>query len=340
MKKKELTMITQKEIAEKLGISRTTVARAINGSPSIKKETKEKIMELVRQYNYEKNYIGSSLAIKNKKIIYALVVKSKNEYYTTEINRGLQEAKDEFKAYNIKFKIIQTDINDEKAQLIKLEEILKEKIDGLIITPLAKEKVYKMLKPYIPELKIVSIGIRLNRNISHVGPNHKKMGRIAGEIMKNILRDDEKILIIDNGNDKISSKDYLEGFLSKIKETKLTILGPIKGEGIDNTVSILKKYAKDGELKGIYINRYSHDSLEKVPKELLMNKKIVTNGMEDKIIKLIKNKIVTATIMEEVFLEGYTAGKKIFELLIKNKIVDNNWEILKPRIIFLENLTD
>ncbi len=54
-------MITQKEIAEKLGISRTTVARAINGSPSIKEETKRKIMELVKETKYEKNYIGSSL---------------------------------------------------------------------------------------------------------------------------------------------------------------------------------------------------------------------------------------------------------------------------------------
>lgn len=333
-------MITQKEIAEKLGISRTTVARAINGSPSIKKETKEKIMELVKEYNYEKNYIGSSLAIKNKKIIYALVVKSKSEYYTNEIKRGLCEARDEFKAYNIKFKIIQTDINDENAQLVKLEEILKENIDGLIITPLAKGKVYKMLKPYLLKLKVVSIGIRLNKNIPHVGPNHKKMGRIAGEIMRNVLRNDEKILIIDNGDDKISSKDYLEGFLSKIKETKLTILGPIKGEGIENTVLLLKKYAQDEELKGIYINRYSHDSLEKVPKELLITKKIVTNGMGSNIVRLIKNKVITATIMEEVFLEGYLAGKKIIELLIKNKIVDNNWEILKPRIIFLESLIE
>ena len=35
-------MITQKELAARLGLSRTTIARAINNSPNINPETKEK----------------------------------------------------------------------------------------------------------------------------------------------------------------------------------------------------------------------------------------------------------------------------------------------------------
>ena len=60
-------MITQKEIAERLGISRTTVARAINGSPLIKEETKRKILELVKETNYEKTYVGRSLGTRKSK---------------------------------------------------------------------------------------------------------------------------------------------------------------------------------------------------------------------------------------------------------------------------------
>ena len=334
-------MITQKEIAEKLGISRTTVARAINGSPSIKKETKEKIMELVEKYNYEKNYIGSSLAIKTKKVVYALVVKSKNEFYTNGIYNGLLEVEKEFKHYNMSMKIIQTDINDEELQLRKLKEILLEDdIEGLIITPLAKEKIYKILKPYLETIKIISLGMRLHKDIPHVGPDYKKMGKIAGEIMKNVLRDEEKLLVIDNGDDKVSSKAYLEGFISKIKDTQIKVIGPIKGKNTETTVEIIKKYCTEEDIKGIYINRYSQDSLKQVQKKLLIGKKIITNGMDDTIKKLIKSKIITATVMEQVVLEGYTTGKKIFDSIIKNQTMENKWEILKSRIVFLENLPD
>ena len=50
-------MITQKELAARLGLSRTTIARAINNSSNIKPETKEKILKLVKELGYEKNYV-------------------------------------------------------------------------------------------------------------------------------------------------------------------------------------------------------------------------------------------------------------------------------------------
>lgn len=334
-------MITQKEIAERLGVSRTTVARAINGSPLIKEETKRKILELVKETKYEKNYIGSSLGTKKNKKVCALVVESRNEFYTQEIQRGINEIADEYKAYSYDIEIVVTDINDPEAQLEVLKEILERKeLDGIIITPLAKEKIYNILKSHLNKIKVISLGIRLHKNIPHVGPDHKKQGKIAAGLMANLLREQEKLLIIDNGDDKVSSKLYLDGFMKRIKEDKLDIEGPIICNGIDDSLEYLKEKLKDESIKGLYINRYAHDILAQLPKELLKNKKIVTNGIGKIIKKLIKEKIISITVMEEISSEGYGAGKRMFEMLYKDKELQGNWDLSKSHIIFYENLED
>lgn len=332
-------MVTQEKIAKQLGISRATVGRAINGSPLIKEETKRKVLELVKKTNYEKNYVGSSLAQKKTKQIYAFIIKSKNEFYTSELKHGLQMIEEEYKAYNYKISIKITDINDPEKQLNELEKILNlEELSGIIITPLDKEKIFLLLKPYLAKLKIISLGTRLHNDIPHVGPDYVKQGRIVGELMCNMLRDNEKLLVIDNGDDKISSKFYLEGFLKKIKKSNINILGPIEKNGIEESINLLIEYCNKDNISGIYINRYAYDIYEKMPLEFFHNKKIVTNGSKKNIKKIMKQGKITAIVMEEVLTEGYTAGKLMFEMLYKNKILKNMWEISKSHIIFSENL--
>ena len=331
--------VTQKEIAKRLGISRTTVARAINGSEFIKEETKTKILELASQLNYEKNYIGSSLANKKEKVVYCLVADSFNEFYTSEIIRGLNEVSKEYHMYNYNLKIIATEIHSPDKQVDVLNDILKndDNIDGLIITPLNREIIYDILKPYFNKINIISIGNRLSENIPHVGPDHVKQGMIVAGILSNLLRDNEKVLVIDNGDDKISSGMYLEGFLKKIMEYNLEIVGPIFCGNIEDSVHTIKEICCKEDIKGIYINRYAQEIFDIIDRDVLKNKKIVSHGMASSIKSLIKSGIISFTVMEEVFLEGYNAGKIMFEMIYK-KNIETNWKVSDSKIIFLENL--
>ena len=335
---KNLKRVTQKEIAKRLGISRTTVARAINGSEFIKEETKSKILELASKLNYEKNYIGSSLANQKEKTVHCLIANSFNEFYTKEIIRGLNTIQKEYSIYNYNLKITPTEIHSPDKQIETLKSILKEgNIDGLIITPLNREVIYNILKPYFGKINIISIGTRLSENIPHVGPNHIKQGSIVAGIVSNLLRDNEKLLIIDNGDDNISSGMYLEGFLQRIKDTKIDIIGPIYCGNIEDSIHTIKKICSKDDIKGIYINRYAQEIYDMIDKSILEGKKIVTHGMAESIKNLIKSGIISFTVMEAVFTEGYNAGKMMFEMIYK-KNVNTNWEVSDSKIIFLENL--
>ena len=55
--------ITIKDIAKIVNVSHTTVSRALNDSPLIKQETKDKIKKIAETYNYIPNYSAKSLVL-------------------------------------------------------------------------------------------------------------------------------------------------------------------------------------------------------------------------------------------------------------------------------------
>lgn len=55
--------ITIKDIARMVNVSHTTVSRALNDSPLIKEETKNKIKKIAESYNYVPNYNAKSLVL-------------------------------------------------------------------------------------------------------------------------------------------------------------------------------------------------------------------------------------------------------------------------------------
>ena len=57
--------INSKEIARLAGVSRSTVSRVINSYPDISKETYDKVMKVIKEYNYYPQVSGQLLAGKN-----------------------------------------------------------------------------------------------------------------------------------------------------------------------------------------------------------------------------------------------------------------------------------
>lgn len=333
-------MVTQEDIAKKLGITRTTVARALNGSKNIKLATKEMIMKLSKELGYEKNHMGSSLALKKEKQIFAFLVKSKNKDYSKELKRGLRDSQEKLKIYNYKIKIIETLLSSPKEQVDVLKKILLEdKPVGIIIVPLDVEEIKKILKPYRETLKIVSIENQLEQEDCFIEANYHKSGRIAGDIMDNIFFSKEKILVIDGGDDRLTSKKYLNGFLERMEESDKKIIGPLYEEKILGKVGkIIEKINED--IKGIYINRYAAEIIDKIPYEILKGKKIVTNGINRDIKKLIKEGKITATVFDELYIQGYLAGKTLFDRVFKCKVLSDEDYRVKSHIVFKENLDD
>ncbi|MCX7821150.1 MAG: LacI family transcriptional regulator [Brevinematales bacterium] len=67
-------MINSKEIAKIAGVSRSTVSRVINNYPNVPQKTKEKVLKVIREYNYRPNFSAKVLCGKKTNTIGIFVV--------------------------------------------------------------------------------------------------------------------------------------------------------------------------------------------------------------------------------------------------------------------------
>ena len=84
-------MVTLKDIAERVGVSITTVSRVLNGKGSISQETKDKVFQVMRELNYYPNEMARSLVNKNSHII-GLIVPYIDHPFFSALTAAIEEA--------------------------------------------------------------------------------------------------------------------------------------------------------------------------------------------------------------------------------------------------------
>lgn len=79
-----------KDIAEAVGVSSSTVSRAINGKSCVNEETRQKILAMAAQTNYQPNVLAKSLKIGRSNTI-CLVIPSIENLIFPAITRGVED---------------------------------------------------------------------------------------------------------------------------------------------------------------------------------------------------------------------------------------------------------
>lgn len=84
--------ITVNQIAEKCGVSRTTVLRALNDRGSVGKETRERILAVAKEYNYRPNLLARSLNHGRTMSLGVVTINIENMYFVQSLNIINKEA--------------------------------------------------------------------------------------------------------------------------------------------------------------------------------------------------------------------------------------------------------
>lgn len=118
-----------KKLAQLLNLSIATVSKALRDSYDISKETKEKVVALANELNYQPNPHASSLRKHKSKTIAVIIPEIANNYFTLAIN-GIESIAQE-NGYHVLIYLTHEDYNRE---LAFARELLNGRVDGALIS--------------------------------------------------------------------------------------------------------------------------------------------------------------------------------------------------------------
>lgn len=121
--------VTLKQIAENLGISVTTVSKALKNYPDVSKKTKTLVKEEAKKLHYKPNVFAVNLRTKESKTVGLIIPEVVHHFFSSIINGIIEEA--EHKGYLV---IILQSNESTKLEKRQVDLLISKRVDGIMIS--------------------------------------------------------------------------------------------------------------------------------------------------------------------------------------------------------------
>lgn len=135
-----MNRINIKKLAEALNISKSTVSRAFRDKDDINKETKEKILALAKELNFQPNHYASNLRDQRSKTIAVIIPELANNYFSQVIHAIEKYARS--KNYQILIYVTDDDYNKEVSFI---KNLYNGRVEGIIMSVSGEAEDHKYL---------------------------------------------------------------------------------------------------------------------------------------------------------------------------------------------------
>jgi LacI family transcriptional regulator len=209
-------MVTIKDVARVAGVSPSTVSRALNDSPLIREETKDRIRRIARELGYERNELARGLVKGSFQTLGLLVPDITNPFFA-EITRGVGKAA-HAAGYGVILCNTEGDPDRERSYISLLR---RKRVDGLVIASVTVDA--PCLKSLSRSKTPVVLVSRLSRDlkIPYVGVDDRLGGRLATEHLVGLGH--ERLGFIGGPADVQASIDRLAAFQEVLAENRIPL---------------------------------------------------------------------------------------------------------------------
>ncbi|MBS4193603.1 LacI family DNA-binding transcriptional regulator [Lederbergia citri] len=328
--------LTIKDIAEKAGVSITTVSRVLNQKEEgMSQKTREKVLKVMEEVDFQPNQFARGLVTKRSKT-FGLIVPNISNPYFPELCRGVEDEANESE-YSLIICNSDDQTDKEKRYLRLLEE---QQVDGIIFSakdyldPSDEEQLSRAKIPFV----LIDRG-KEEKKHSGVFLDNDKGGYLAGKHL--IELGHRNIACIIGPRSIALSNDRLEGFQRALRESGVELL---PSHIIEGNFQMEMAYHKSKDLLmkkevtaifacndmmacGVY--RMAHELGIRIPTDL----SIV--GFDD--IPLISALIPKLTTIRQ---DTYQMGREAVKLLIqKLDNIETTSVLFNPTLVVRESST-
>lgn len=121
--------VTIKDIARELGISPSTVSRALKDHPDISPDTKKAVNELAEKLNYQPNIVALSLRQSKTNTIGVIIPEIVHFFFSTVIS-GIEDV-----AYSAGYNVILAQSNESQTREISdIKALFNSRVDGMLMS--------------------------------------------------------------------------------------------------------------------------------------------------------------------------------------------------------------
>ncbi len=305
--------ITIKIIAKELGVSTSTVSKALRDSHEISIETKERIKAYANYYNYRPNNLALQLRNQKTKVIGIILPKIVHHFFSTVIS-GIEKVANE-RGYNI---MVCFSNEQQEKEIETINVLTNGSVDGLIVS-IAKETLrnkelnhfYNLIENEVPLVLFdrVHSSIECDRVIvDDVGAGYKATKHLVNIGCKSIG-------IITTPEHVTVGLDRLQGYERAIKESgkkinKNLIVNVDEDKDIYEQIKVLFNEKIDAifavnEIYAATAIRIAKEKGLKIPQELSVV------GFTDGLISKYSSPSITTVVQH-----GFTMGEQAADLLI------------------------
>lgn len=214
----KFNQVTIKDIARELGISPSTVSRALKDHPDISSETKKVVHALAEKLNYQPNIVALNLRQKKTNTIGVIIPELVHFFFSTVIS-GIEDV-----AYQAGYSVILAQSNESyEREKTDIKALFNSRVDGMLISLSRETRNFDHIESIISKGVPVVFYDRMYNN-----PNTSKVivddyvG--AKEAVEHLIEQGYKrIAHLEGAPGLILSEDRRRGYSDALKEHKMEI---------------------------------------------------------------------------------------------------------------------